>query len=183
LNKQENVEGMNVKCMNMKAIAAVDANWGIGMNGRLLARLPADLKRFREITTGNVIVVGRETLESFPGKKPLPHRTTVCLTRNRDYKADCVIAHSMDECLKYLSEFSRGDIYIAGGESVYAQFLPYCDCCLITKMEASLRADRFFINLDNSEEFKLESESEAICENGITYRFMEYRRTLCVCGS
>ncbi|GHU48935.1 dihydrofolate reductase [Clostridia bacterium] len=162
----------------MKAIAVVDKNWGIGKDGQLLIRLPGDLRYFRSKTLGKVVVIGRETLESFPGKKPLPDRTVICLTRNQDFIADCIRLFSIEECLKYLEKYPAEDIYIAGGESIYRQFLPYCDQCLITKIDEVFPADRFFINLDESGEFKVVKEGDRQFENGVSYRFLEYARRL-----
>ena len=162
----------------MNAIVAADQNWGIGYKGRLLARLPGDMRFFRGHTVGKVLVVGRETLESFPGGKALADRTTVCLTRNHDFSADCKMVYSLDECLEFLSRFPSDDVYIAGGESVYRQFLPYCDSCLVTRINHVFEADRFFINLDEREDFRLINSGEAMTEDGLEYRFTEYRRII-----
>ena len=82
----------------MNLIAAVDKNWAIGRNNKLLVSIPDDMKFFRETTTGKVVVMGRKTLESFPGKKPLKNRVNIVLTGDRSYQADgAVIVHDMEE--------------------------------------------------------------------------------------
>ena len=78
----------------MKAIVAVDRNWGIGRDGGLLVHLPGDLKYFKEKTLGKTVVMGRETLESLPGGKPLPGRDNIVLTLNSFYEAGCPLCHS-----------------------------------------------------------------------------------------
>lgn len=157
----------------MKAIAVVDKNWGIGCEGKLLVHIPRDLKYFKDKTVGKVVVMGRRTLESLPGGKPLPGRKTVVLTKNREFDCECETVHSIDEVLdKYGSE----DVFIAGGEEVYRAFLPYCDMFLITKIDAEFDADKHFENLDQSDEYEFVSEDEPIEENGVSYRFTQYRR-------
>ena len=158
----------------MIAIAVVDKEWGIGKDGELLIHLPGDLKYFKEKTLGKVIVMGRKTLMSLPGGKPLPGRETVVLSRHRDFTADgCTIVHSVDEVLEILKD---KDVYIAGGSEVYRQFLPYCDTCLITKIDRTFEADKHFENLDIAKGYVLEDESEPHHENGVSYRFATYRR-------
>ena len=159
----------------MKIIVAVDNNWGIGCRGELLVRLPGDMRFFRDQTLGKVLVVGRETLESFPGGRSLEGRTTICLTRNPDFLADCKTVCSLDECLEFLNRFPSEDVFIAGGESVYRQFLPYCDSCLVTRINHVFEADRYFVNLDEREDFRLASCGEPMLENGVEYRFTEYK--------
>ena len=85
----------------MKAILSADKNWGIGCNNKLLVSIPSDMKFFRETTTGNVVVMGRKTLESFPNGLPLKDRTNIVLTGNRDYQAkDAVVVHTQDELME-----------------------------------------------------------------------------------
>ena len=90
----------------MNIIVAVDQNWGIGKDNKLLVSIPADMKYFRETTTGNVVVMGRKTLESFPNGLPLKKRTNIVLTRNENYQAkDAVIVHSEKELLEELKRY------------------------------------------------------------------------------
>lgn len=160
----------------MNAIVVVDNNWAIGRNGDLLVHLPGDLKYYKEKTTGNVIVVGRKTLESFPGGKPLPNRTNIVITRNPDYEADgCIICSSKEETLKKLEEYDTEKVFIAGGAEIYRQFMDDCDEFYVTKIYESFEADRYFPNLDELG-FKVIWESPFQEEKGIKYRFLRYAR-------
>lgn len=159
----------------MKAIAAVDKNWGIGINGGLLARLPSDLRYFREKTLGNTVIMGRRTLESLPGGRPLEGRATLLLSRNPEYRASCEVFNSAEACLARVGELG-GDVFVAGGAETYRLFLPWCDECLITKMDAVFSADSYFEDLDSNDDFSLEWESASLNENGVSYRFSSYRR-------
>lgn len=160
----------------MNAIVVVDNNWAIGRNGDLLVHLPGDLKYYKEKTTGNVIVVGRKTLESFPGGKPLPNRTNIVITRNPDYEADgCIICSSKEEALKKLEEYDTEKVFIAGGAEIYKQFMDDCDEFYVTKIYESFEADRYFPNLDELG-FKVIWESPLQEEKGIKYRFLRYAR-------
>jgi dihydrofolate reductase len=160
----------------MIAIAAADTRWGIGLGGDLLADLPGDRAYFRECTLGKIVVMGRKTLESLPGGKPLPSRVNIVLSRNPLFRADCEVFSSFDDCVSRLSASASGSVYIAGGAEIYRQFLPYCDECLITKIEAAFAADSFFPNLDADDAFECVWESETLSENGFMYRFTRYAR-------
>lgn len=135
----------------MKAIVVVDENWNIGRDGGLLVHLPGDLKYFKERTLGKILVIGRKTLESFPGAKPLPGRTNIVLTRNRAYAPEgCMVCRSKEELPRLLKEegIDEGDVFIAGGEEVYRQFSEDCGVFYVTKIYSSFPADRSFPNLD-----------------------------------
>ena len=160
----------------MKAIVVVDKNWGIGRDKKLLVHLPGDLKYFKEHTLGKTIVMGRETLESLPGGRPLPNRNNIVLTRNKGYGTDCAICHSKEELLKMVKDGNMDEVFIIGGEKIYEQFLSYCDTCYVTKIEKTLEADKFFHNLDKDENFSVVDESGVIEEDGTRYKFVEYRR-------
>ena len=157
----------------MKLIAVADKNWGIGKDNKLLCHLPGDLKYFKEKTLGKTIVMGRKTLESLPGGKPLPGRKTIILTRDKTLVNDGVqIIHSIEELLSINDE----ELIVAGGGQIYNQLLEYCDSCLITKLECSFDADTFLSDLDTSVDFEMIWQSEEQVENGISYRFTEYKR-------
>ncbi|MDR1571196.1 MAG: dihydrofolate reductase [Clostridiales Family XIII bacterium] len=160
----------------MKAIAAVDRNWGIGMDGGLLARLPSDMAYFREKTLGRTLIMGRKTLEGLPGGRPLAGRATLLLSRDPAYRADCEVFGSVEACLARVAGLGADEALVAGGAEIYRQFLPWCDECLITKIDAAFPADRHFENLDESAAFQLAWEGEALSENGLSYRFSAYRR-------
>lgn len=164
----------------MKLIVAVENNWGIGKDNGLLVHLPGDLKYFKERTTGKTVVMGRKTLESLPGGRPLPNRTNIVITRNEDFqKEGCIIARTVEEAVKLAGEMAGGnteDVMVMGGESIYRQMLPFCDTCYITKINKTFDADAFFPNLDEDSQFEVVWESEEQEENGVTYRFLEYKR-------
>ncbi len=158
----------------MKAIVAVDLNWGIGFNNQLLERIPEDMKYFKEMTLGKTVVMGRETFESLPGKKPLKERKNIILTTNKNYFGeDMIIYHSLDKLLQEIKAHSQEDVFVIGGESVYSQLLPYCTEIYVTKIEKAYEADKYFINLDKLGWEKV-YESEAKNYNGIAFRFTKY---------
>ena len=158
----------------MELIAAADKNWAIGRDGKLLCHLPGDLKYFKEKTTGKTVVMGRKTLESLPGSKPLPNRRNIVLTKDLSFeKEGCEIVHSVDELFDILGE---EPVMVLGGASVYEQLLPYCDSCYITKIDACFDADTYIANLDEKDDFQLEWHSQPMEENGFTYRFTRYDR-------
>lgn len=164
----------------MKAIAAVDSNWGIGLKGKLLVQIPADQKFFRETTTGQVVVMGRKTLESFPQGMPLKNRVNVVLTGGRSELPDGVeVAHSLDELKEILERYEDREIYCIGGAMVYEELLPMCDECLITKIDEEYEADAFFPDLDESPEWELVrdgSEDDEQTYFDVIYHFLRYRR-------
>lgn len=160
----------------MKLIVAVDKNWAIGNKNRLLVSIPNDMKNFRRLTTGNVIVMGRKTLESFPQAKPLPNRVNIVLTAQEDYAVqDAVIVHSVEELKEKLADYNC-DVFCIGGGSTYRQLLPLCDEAIVTKIDESYEADTYFPNLDEDGEWEMISESEEQTYFDICYTFVTYRR-------
>lgn len=161
----------------MNIIVAVDKNWAIGMNNQLLVRIPEDQRFFRDETTGKVVIMGRSTLESFPGSQPLKNRLNIVITRKKDYKAsDAVVVHSIEEALEYVKDYNSEDIYVIGGATIYEQMLPYCDVAHITKIDYSYQADTYFPNLDERSEWKITEESEERTYYDLEYRFYKYER-------
>lgn len=161
----------------MKLILAADKNWAIGKGGGLLCHLPGDLKYFKEKTTGKTVVMGRGTLESLPGGKPLPNRENIVLSGNPEYKVEgAVVLHSQEELFRFLEDRDTDQVMILGGGKVYRDMLPYCDTCYITKIFESFDADTWFVDLDQMEDFQVVWESDVQEEKGIRYRFVEYRR-------
>ncbi len=160
--------------INMNLIVAVDSNWAIGNKNDLLVSIPADKKFFRETTTGKVVVMGRKTLESFPQKQPLKNRTNLVITSDKDYKVNgAVIVHSIDEALEELKKYSKEDIYIIGGQSIYTQLLPYCTTAYVTKIHHTYDADTYFPNLDNEVDWEMTKISDEQ-----TYFDLEYYYTI-----
>ena len=161
----------------MNLIAAVDKNWAIGRNNKLLVSIPDDMKFFRETTTGKVVVMGRKTLESFPGKKPLKNRVNIVLTGDRSYQADgAVIVHDMEELHEELKKYPSEDIYVIGGESIYKQLLDECDVAHITKIDYAYDADAYFPNLDEKPEWKITADSEEQTYFDLEFYFYKYER-------
>ena len=161
----------------MNAIVAVDNNWAIGCKNRLLVRIPADHKNFRQETTGKVVVLGRKTLETFPQGMPLPNRTNIILSTNPEYKVkDAVVVHSKEELDTELKKYPTEDVYIIGGESVYRMMLPQCDVVHVTKIDHAYEADTYFPNLDQDEEWEITAESEEQTYFDLPYCFVKYER-------
>lgn len=159
----------------MNLIVAVDENWAIGKDNKLLVSIPSDMKFFRETTTGKVVVMGRKTLESFPNGLPLKNRTNIVLTRNRDYQVkDAIVVHSVPELLVKLDKYSSEDVYVIGGDSVYQELLPYCDVAHVTKINHVYAADSWFPNLDETGEWEITGESEEQTYFDLEYMFVRY---------
>lgn len=161
----------------MNIIVAVDKNWGIGKNNKLLVSIPSDMKFFRETTSGKVVVMGRKTLESFPNGLPLKNRTNIVLTQNETYQVKgAVIVHSVEELLEELKQYPSEDIYVIGGDSIYRQLLPYCDIAHVTKIDHVYDADAFFPNLDEKPEWKIAADSEEQTYFDLEYQFLMYKK-------
>ena len=160
----------------MKLIVAVNENWGIGKGNDLLYHLPSDMKFFRSKTKDNIIVIGRKTLESFPNAKPLPYRTNVVLSRDKNYAAEgAVVLNNIEDVLEYAKNNSDRETYICGGEEIYKLFLPYCKEALITKVSDSCDAEKFMPDLDADENWELIEQSEPITENDLDFCFCTYK--------
>lgn len=147
----------------MKLIVAVAKDWGIGKDGQLLTHNKEDMKFFRETTTGHVVVMGRKTLESFPGGRPLKDRDNIVITTDKSFSRDGVyIVHSVEEAVKKAKECAADEreIFVIGGESIYRQMLSYCDTAYVTKMNRTYPADSYFPNLDTLKDWKLHTVSE-----------------------
>lgn len=161
----------------MNAIVVVDKNWAIGKDNDLLVHLPGDLKYYKEKTTGKVIVIGRKTLESFPGGKPLPNRKNLVLTSNPQYKNEyCTVCLGEEAMLSELEKYEDDEIFISGGQSVYDLFLDRCDTVYVTKIEGEYPADRYFKNLDDDPGYQVTWESDMQEDKGVQYRFLKYQR-------
>lgn len=161
----------------MKLIAAVDSNWAIGNRGQQLVNIPQDQKMFRDMTLGKVIVMGRKTLESLPGGQPLYGRTNVVLTRDPQFKAKGArICHSVEEVLELLKDIPQDDIYIIGGETIYEQFLPYCEEALVTRIDYEYAADTYFPNLDESEDWVMTEEGDEQTYFNLCYTYRTYKK-------
>lgn len=157
-------------------IVAADRNWAIGNSGKLLTSIPDDLRFFRQTTRDKVVIMGRKTVESLPGGRPLPNRVTILITRDPDFKMDGVtIVHSIEEALKEAEKY-KTEIYVAGGGEIYTQMLDLCDEALVTYIDYSYQADSFIPNLDKRPEWVLAAESEEQTHFDIVYYFRQYIR-------
>jgi dihydrofolate reductase len=126
-------------------IAAVAENNALGKNNDLLWHLPLDFKRFKEITSGHHIIMGRKTFESFP--KPLPNRTHVIITRQKDFKHDgCIVVQDIEKAIAVCPK--EDDLYIIGGGEIYNQFIHLADQLDITRVHNSFEADVYFPEID-----------------------------------
>ena len=161
----------------MKVIAAVDNNWAIGKDNKLLVSIPADMKFFRETTTGHVVVMGRKTLESFPSKKPLPNRVNIVMTRDASYEVEgATIVHNEEELWEALAPYDTDEVFVIGGQSIYALLIDKCDVAYITKIDYSYDADAHFPNLDQMDAWSIVEESEEQTYFDLAYTFMRYEK-------
>lgn len=163
----------------MNAIVVVDQNWAIGRDGDLLFSLPTDMKRFRTMTTGGTVIMGRKTLESFPGGKPLPKRRNIVITHNTDFvREGAEVVFSAEAALKLTEDEDPDKLWIIGGGSVYAMLLSQCERVYLTRVETQVEeSDTYFPNLDKLPGWEIETVSEPIVENGFTYHFVDYINT------
>ena len=160
----------------MNIIVAADKNWAIGKDNKLLVSIPADMKFFRETTKGNIVVMGRKTLESFPQGQPLQKRVNIVISSNPDYQVQgAVVVHSVEEALEECKKY-EGEVYVIGGESIYRAMLPYCDTALVTKIDHAYAADTYFPNLDEDPEWELTGETEEQTYFDLEYVFTKYER-------
>ncbi len=160
----------------MNLIAAVDQNWGIGLKNQLLVRIPEDMKYFRQMTTGKVVVMGRKTLESFPGGQPLSNRTNIVLTTDQNYqKKDAIVVHSLEELFHKLQQYPSEDVFVIGGESIYRQLLDHCEIAYITKIDYEYQADAWFPNLDELPQWEITAKSEEQTYFDLEYYFLKYQ--------
>lgn len=161
----------------MNLIVAVDKNWAIGYQNKLLISIPEDMRFFRDETTNKVVIMGRNTLETFPGGRPLKNRLNVVITSKQDFVVnDAVVVHSVKEALEAVKDYKSEDVYIIGGASIYEQMLEYCDVAHVTKIDYAYHADTYFPNLDENPQWMIEAESDERTYYDIEYAFYKYIR-------
>ena len=149
----------------MNAIVAVSENWGIGKDNALLFHIRADLQRFKALTTGHTVVMGRRTLESLPGGRGLPGRRNLVLSTRPDFAAErAELVRSLDEAV------------VIGGETVYRALLARCERVYVTKVFAAADADAFFPDLDAAPGWAVEESGPVQEENGLRFQYVTYRR-------
>ena len=160
----------------MVAIVAVAENWGIGKDGDLLFSIHQDMRRFRTLTSYMTVIMGRKTLESLPGGKPLPKRRNIVLTSRTEPIEGVELAASIEDALALVEDDPVEEIFVMGGGQIYTALLPHCEKVLLTKVFASPEADTFFPNLDSDPAWKIASESEILEEDGLRFQFIDYVR-------
>jgi dihydrofolate reductase len=159
----------------MNLIVAIDEKNGIGKNGDLLCHLSADLKHFKEVTTGKTVIMGYNTLISLPKSAPLKNRLNIVLYEQDIEIEGAVVVHNLDELFAYLKDNKIDDAFVIGGAMVYTTLMPYCDRLYITHIHKSFDADRFFPEIKASEWNPVEI-SDVIEENGIQFHYTTYER-------
>ena len=160
----------------ISAIVAVDNDWGIGFNGDLLEHIPADLKYFKQLTSGHTVVMGTNTWNSLP-KKPLTNRSNIIISSaQRVIMCQNTLRLHMEDIIEYF-KYTKDEVFIIGGGSIYKQLLPYCEKVYVTKINKSHEnIDTYFPNLDELDEWTLGESSEAYEYNDFTYQFCQYNR-------
>ena len=160
----------------MNLIVAADKNWAIGKAGDLIYSIPEDMKYFRRMTQGKTVVMGRKTLESFPGGKPLPKRVNVVLSSNRDYAPEGTVAvHDYAELFAEVAKYPEDDVMLIGGGRLYTDLAKYCRRAYITLIDAETEGvDTFIPNFDELEGWTIESLSEPLEDAGYSFRFATY---------
>ena len=161
----------------INAICCVDQNWSIGKDNDLLFHLQRDLNYFKTMTQDNIVFCGRKTLESFPGRKPLSGRSTICLCSEKYDRDDCYCIHSLENAIKLLQELGKTqDVWIIGGAMIYEALLPFCEEVYVTKVEADGNGTAFFPNLDEHSDFTCISETAPVEDTGYEIKFCIYKR-------
>ncbi|WP_446899726.1 dihydrofolate reductase [Clostridium sp. LBM24168] len=157
----------------LSIIAALNQNNIIGRDNKLIWHIPGDLKRFKFITSGKTMVMGRKTFESLPGI--LPDRNHIVITRDTSYSvADkrVKIIHNINEILKYTDSIE--EVFVIGGGEIYRQLIPYCNRLYLTKIISSESGDTYFpgFNINNYSIIEYEKH----CENDIKYSFITFEK-------
>jgi len=163
----------------MNLIVAVDKRYGIGKDGKLLTYITDDLKMFKSRTDGNILIMGRKTIDSLPGGRLLPNRETWILSRDKNYsKEGAKVFSSIDKIQEYIDEnnIETSRVFVAGGAAVYNAFLPIVDVAYITKIDEDFDADVFINNVEMEPSLSLASVSEVITNNGHDFRFTVYKK-------
>lgn len=157
----------------MRLIVAVDRNWAIGKDGDQLAYIPDDLRRFKALTMGHAVILGRKTLATFPGGLPLKGRRNMILSRRTDFAPEGAEVYSR---IPALLAAAPENAVVVGGASVYRALLPWCETAYVTKIDAAFPADRWFPNLDDDPAWVVGEISEDMEYEGLHYRYVIYRR-------
>ena len=158
----------------MELIAAVYDDWGIGTGGTQPVALSADRKFFRQTTKGATVIVGRRTVEDFPGQQPLPGRKNIVLSRSVRELPGFIVCIDGESAMNLSKDDPR--VFVIGGGSVYRQLLPHCHTAYITKVHAPVESDTFIPNLDQDPQWQLSEILQTGKEDGISYEICRYTR-------
>lgn len=159
----------------MNAIAAVSSSWGLGKNNDLLFHISADMKRFRALTAGGTVIMGRKTLDSMPGGKALPKRRNIVITRDKSFARENVeVVHSVEEAISLTACEDPETVWVIGGGEIYAALLPHCHLCCITHVNADPDCEVFFPDLSKLDNWKVLRREDEQCDGDLTYRFVDY---------
>ena len=158
----------------MELIVAVYDDWGIGCCGTQPIALSADRKFFRETTRGAMVIAGRRTIDDFPGKKALPGRVNIALSRTVKEIPGFTVCATPEEAIALTKDAQK--VFVIGGGSVYRQMLDYCDTAYITKVHCTTDCDTYFPNLDEMDDWYLAETLMSGEENGIAYEMLLYKR-------
>ena len=158
----------------MNAIVAVNNKWGIGKNGKLLYHIPEDMAFFKKMTKEKVVIMGRKTLESLPGGKPLPDRTNIVLSSTMQPTDGLILCRDMAQLDNAVANYDTDDIFVIGGGEVYKALLPACKKAFVTRVIDYKESDTKFPNLDKDPGWELVYSSELREHNGIRYCFSTY---------
>lgn len=156
------------------AIVAVCDDWGIGLDGGMVVRNREDMRHFVSCTTGHPVIMGRRTLESFPGGRPLRDRCNIVLTRDPGFSREGVeVAHTVEEALRAVE--GEPEAWVIGGGEVYRQLLPLCSRAVVTRNHCVRRADAYFPDLDASPTWRAsEARTGGVTEEGVPFDFVTY---------
>lgn len=167
--------------MDLKAIVAVCDDWGIGLDGGMVVENRADMRHFVACTKGHAVIMGRKTLESFPGGRPLKDRRNIVLTRDASFeRAGVEAVRSVDEALAAVA--GEDEAWVIGGAEVYRQLLPFCAEAVVTRNRCVCPADTFFPNLDDDPAWHIAARdgghmvAEGEGDAGVAYEFVTYER-------
>ena len=159
----------------MNLIVAVDNNFGIGKGGVMPWHISEDLKHFKAMTLNKTVIMGRKTLESLPGGKPLKERNNIVITSDRSFECDGVtVCNTIDEVVKKVKKLAQKDVFVIGGASIYSQLLPYCDRAYVTHVLADYEVDTYMVDIEDSPDWILETMGEEKESGGVRYRFDVY---------
>ena len=158
------------------AILHADRKWGIGKKNDLMFHLPKDMKYFRTTTKGHTVIMGENTLLSFPESKPLKNRVNIVLSMDQSHNYEGVTnVHTFEDFLKSTKEaLKKDDVYVIGGASIYRQMLPYVDEVYLTKVDADGNAEVFFPDLDKDKDFEIIGQTPYEDDNGYSISFVKY---------